>query len=119
MKFDLDLCLNLQYDFGQINSTLGSVVPLAMFKRYVGPDEHVLVDAVVFHWLESLSFGEEKERKKWSCGNYFLEKKEKVCYTADDTMVLVMALMETDGKGNSHVCYPVITLNRHENTIYI
>ena len=89
-----------------------------VFKRYVGPNEHVLGDAVVFHWLESLSFGEEKERKRLSCGNYFLEKKEKVCYTADDTMVLVMALMETDGKGNSHVCYPVITLNRHENTIY-
>ena len=26
-----DLCLNLQYDFGKMNSTLGSVVPLAMF----------------------------------------------------------------------------------------
>ena len=31
MKFDQDLCLNLQYDFGKMNSTLGSVVPLAMF----------------------------------------------------------------------------------------
>ena len=30
MKFE-DLCLNLQYDFGKMNSTLGSVVPLAMF----------------------------------------------------------------------------------------
>ena len=60
-----------------------------------------------------------REKIELSSGNYFLEKKEKVCYTADDTMVvLVMALMETDGKGNSHVCYPVITLNRHENTIY-
>ena len=28
---DADLCLNLQYDFGKMNSTLGSVVPLAMF----------------------------------------------------------------------------------------
>jgi len=27
-----DLCLNLQTDFGKMNSTLGSVVPLAMFK---------------------------------------------------------------------------------------
>lgn len=63
--------------------------------------------------------GREREKIELSCGNYFLEKKEKVCYTADDTMVvLVMALMETDGKGNSHVCYHVITLNRHENTIY-
>ena len=31
MKFDQDLSLNLQYDFGKMNSTLGSVVPLAMF----------------------------------------------------------------------------------------
>ena len=31
MKFVQDLCLNLQYDFGKMNSTLGSVVPLAMF----------------------------------------------------------------------------------------
>ena len=31
MKFDQDLCLKLQYDFGKMNSTLGSVVPLAMF----------------------------------------------------------------------------------------
>ena len=30
MEFDQDLCLNLQYDFGKMNSTLGSVVPLAM-----------------------------------------------------------------------------------------
>ena len=35
MKFEQDLCLNLWYDpigyFGKMNSTLGSVVPLAMF----------------------------------------------------------------------------------------
>ena len=31
MKFNQDLCLNLQYDFSKMNSTLGSVVPLAMF----------------------------------------------------------------------------------------
>ena len=31
LKFDQDLCLNLQYDFGKIYSTLGSIVPLAMF----------------------------------------------------------------------------------------
>ena len=31
MKFDQYLWLNLQYDFGKMNSTLGSVVPLAMF----------------------------------------------------------------------------------------
>ena len=34
MKFDQDLCLNLQYDFGKMNSTLGSVVPLAMFWKW-------------------------------------------------------------------------------------
>ena len=34
MKFDQDLCLNLQYDFGKNNSTLGYVVPLAMFEIY-------------------------------------------------------------------------------------
>ena len=85
----------------------------------LGRHEHAVGDTVVFHWLGSLSIlGREREKIELSCGNYFLEKKEKVCYTADDTMVLVMALMETDGKGNSYVCYPVITLNRHENTIY-
>ena len=31
MKFDQDLCMNLQSDFGKMNSTLGPVVPLAMF----------------------------------------------------------------------------------------
>ena len=35
MKFDLDMCLNLWYDplgyFGKLNSTLRSVVPMAMF----------------------------------------------------------------------------------------
>ena len=31
MKFDQDLRLNLRYDFDKMNSTLGSVVPLAMF----------------------------------------------------------------------------------------
>ena len=38
MKFDQDLRLNLRYDFGKMNSTLGSVVPLAMFLEYVGFD---------------------------------------------------------------------------------
>ena len=35
MKFDQDLRLNLRYDFGKMNSTLGSVVPLAMFFPYL------------------------------------------------------------------------------------
>ena len=34
IKCDQDLCLNLQYDFGKMISTLGSVVPLAMFKYH-------------------------------------------------------------------------------------
>ena len=33
-EIDQDLRLNLRYDFGKMNSTLGSVVPLAMFKSY-------------------------------------------------------------------------------------
>ena len=32
MQFDQDLRLNFRYDFGKMNSTLGSVVPLAMFE---------------------------------------------------------------------------------------
>ena len=36
MKFDQDLCLTLQSDFGKMNSTLGSVVPLAMFSSAYG-----------------------------------------------------------------------------------
>ena len=39
MKFEQDLCLNLWYDpigyFGKMNSTLGSVVPLAMFNYHI------------------------------------------------------------------------------------
>ena len=41
MKFDQDLCLNLQYDFGKVNSTLGSVVPLAMFTTASGSGTYV------------------------------------------------------------------------------
>ena len=43
MKFDQDLGLNLWYDptgySGKMNSTLGSVVPLAMFQN-IGQDHH-------------------------------------------------------------------------------
>ena len=35
MKFDQDLRLNLRYDFGKMNSTLGSVVPWAMFFTFI------------------------------------------------------------------------------------
>ena len=35
-EIDQDLRLNLRYDFGKMNSTLGSVVPLAMFSLVCG-----------------------------------------------------------------------------------
>ena len=41
-------------------------------------------------------------------------RKVKVDCTSNDTAVVVMVLMETDGKGNSHVCQAVII-----HTIYI
>ena len=47
MKFDQDL----RYDFGKMNSTLGSVVPLAMFKELVhlirGPGGHKRVEEML------------------------------------------------------------------------
>ena len=43
MKFDQDLCLNLQCDFGKMNSTLGSVVPLAMFIPKFGQNSHFII----------------------------------------------------------------------------
>ena len=49
MKFDQDLCLNLQYDFGKMNSTLGSVVPLAMFSMYFGEDRGHICILYFFH----------------------------------------------------------------------
>ena len=61
MKFDQDLCLNLQYDFGKMNSTLGSVVPLAMFLlgvvslvvtyKYKNKHKHKLVGVAEFSIL--------------------------------------------------------------------
>ena len=50
MKFDQDLYLNLWYDsigyFGKMNSTLGSVVPLAMFLLYL----HHFLSLPFFKW---------------------------------------------------------------------
>ena len=50
LQFDQDLRLNFRYDFGKMNSTLGSVVPLAMFfslgqrlQARAGAFEHELV----------------------------------------------------------------------------
>ena len=48
MKFDQDLCLNSQYDFRKMNSTLGSVVPLAMFSFYDSFDESRIIHLVRF-----------------------------------------------------------------------
>ena len=45
MKLDQDLRLNLWYDFGKMNSTLGSVVPLAMFSSR---EEQVILTIVFF-----------------------------------------------------------------------
>ena len=60
MKFDQDLCLNLKYDFGKMNSTLGSVVPLAMFYlSQVGdktrqPESYAAVSLQLYHsqWFD-------------------------------------------------------------------
>ena len=56
MKFDQDLCLNLQYDFGKMNSTLGSVVPLAMFLSMIkklqnNMKKYTICDHYKFHQL--------------------------------------------------------------------
>ena len=51
MKFDQDLCLNLRYDFGKMNSTLGSVVPLAMFTIIVTK----MALLVTLHWVSQLA----------------------------------------------------------------
>ena len=45
----------------------------------------------------------------WGCKLENKTWKGKAYFTSNDTVVVaVMVLMETDGKGNSHVCYPVI-----------
>ena len=54
MKFDQDLCLNLQYDFGKMNSTLGSVVPLAMFRLMFVPEMIVTTTDFVKPTLSSM-----------------------------------------------------------------
>ena len=64
MKFDQDLCLNLWYDpigyFGKMNSTLGSVVPLAIFENAVLEDEPrtfwVIIVPEIFEILWKSSF---------------------------------------------------------------
>ena len=52
MKFDQDLCLNLWYYpiayFGKMNSTLGSVVPLAMFSFSF---EHLCIFLLAMYFL--------------------------------------------------------------------
>ena len=50
MKFDQDLCLNLQYNFGKMNSTLGSVVPLAMFNVCLSSMLNTRLDRFFSRW---------------------------------------------------------------------
>ena len=50
MKFDQDLCLNLQTDCGKMNSTLGSVVPLAMFIQFNGFNESLKQELACQFW---------------------------------------------------------------------
>ena len=54
MKFDQDLCLNLWYDpigyFGKMNSTLGSVVPLAMFMSCLPTRKPTFLDVWGSKW---------------------------------------------------------------------
>ena len=54
MKCDQDLCLNLRYDFGKMNSTLGSVVPLAMFLGL----GHIVLKSLPF-WLALVKLGRD------------------------------------------------------------
>ena len=63
MKFDQDLCLNLQYDFGKMNSTLGSVVPLAMFIDYHW-SSLIIID---HHWLSLIIINYLKIGKSMTC----------------------------------------------------
>ena len=57
MKFDQDLRFNLRYDFGKMNSTLGSVVPLAMFidnhwlSLFIIDYQWLSVIIIDYHWL--------------------------------------------------------------------
>ena len=58
MKFDQDLCLNLQSDFGKMNSTLGSVVPLAMF--YTDPRDASASRSCSNKWIVWLKFAKSR-----------------------------------------------------------
>ena len=58
MKFDQDLRLILRYDFGKMNSTLGSVVPLAMFVFYTLILRKYQVEETLI--LNQSSFGSKK-----------------------------------------------------------
>ena len=58
MKFDQDLCLNLQSDFGKMNSTLGSVVPLVMF--YTDPRDASASRSCSIKWIVWLKFAKSR-----------------------------------------------------------
>ena len=72
MKFDQDLCLNLQYDFGKMNSTLGSVVPLAMF--LVLSTLYVEAGTVLKHVAAYFQLGTAAVLKIFSLGTFAVLK---------------------------------------------
>ena len=68
MKFDQDLCLNVNMTetsyFGKLNSTPGSVVPLAMFMI------NIIVITIIKPLVETVftkSFVEGLYRSRWPC----------------------------------------------------
>ena len=78
MKFDQDLCLNLRHDFGKMNSTLGSVVPLAMFPMFSVNEESPISESVsgcvphtitvlLHHFPSNSMRGYPPEEKKLAC----------------------------------------------------
>ena len=77
MKFNQDLGLNLWYDpigyFGKMNSTLGSVVPLAMFGNTIGnKDRGEVIARTWFH-----SFFSRKKSEIWIAFTFFEKWKVK------------------------------------------
>ena len=73
MKFDQDLCLNLQYDFGKMNSTLGSVVPLEMFSNFATVSLKVpfFLKMAIFVDLEAPFLSEIREAFKIILADFF------------------------------------------------
>ena len=77
MKFDQDLCLNLQYDFGKMNSTLGSVVPLAMSTLFYIARCQALLTSSRLHWRESVTTLNDNFARQISCIAAFCRRKRR------------------------------------------